>query len=75
MSVPKKKLHTETGEKVLNPLDPDNTEDKPSKRRGDRGKRRGAEQEGSDSEYEGEEEEEDYLDDDGNWRLRKEFLC
>jgi len=65
LSVPKKKLHTENGEKVLNPLDPDNLEEKPSKRREGRGRRRGGEEEGSDSEYEGEEEEEDYLEDDG----------
>jgi len=66
LGVPKKKLHTENGEKVLNPLDPDNLEEKPSKRREGKGRRRGKEEEaGSDSEYEGEEEEEDYLEDDG----------
>jgi len=67
LSAPKKKLHTEQGEKVVNPLDIDDMDEKPTKRRGDKeGKsRRRGQEEDSDEEYEGEEEEEDYLDDDG----------
>jgi len=73
LSAPKKKLHTEQGEKVVNPLDIDDMDEKPTKRRGDKeGKsRRRGQEEDSDEEYEGEEEEEDYLDDDGKWRGSK----